>query len=391
MFKKFFSDSKSSSKNKNYDSFTLIVIFILLLLIGFFIILSCAPDYKYLFSTINKDPSYFRFAKHILHHTFFIFIGLATFILTGLLINYKKYQKVFNFPTPLILYIITTTLLVMPFFFAAHKGAHRWINLKIFSFQPSELAKIALIIVLADFLSRKQKYINDLKYQIVPAAYFLIFALIIFFQKDFGTFILLALTYITMFFVAGIDYKKIFAAFAGLISVSAVLIMLFPYRLKRILDFANSIFDMSAASYNIKLSLVAFGSGGLFGKGPGNSEMKLEHLPERHTDFIFPIIGEEYGFLGTMLVIFLFVMLMKTGMSISKNCTDDFGKYLALGITITMTLQVLINMAMTTNLIPAKGLPLPFISYGGSSMLISCLMLGVLFNVSRSQYIKNEK
>ena len=157
------------------------------------------------------------------------------------------------------------------------------------------------------------------------------------------------------------------------------------------MDYVNSVFDMSAASYNVKLSLVAFGSGGLFGKGPGNSEMKLEHLPERHTDFIFPIIGEEYGFIGTLIVIFLFIMLMKTGLSISKTCSDDFGKYLAFGITVTMTMQVLINMAMTTNLIPTKGLPLPFISYGGSSMLISCLMLGILFNISRSQYIKNEK
>ncbi len=385
MFKYFFNGQQTSTKNKNYDSRFLVIIFVLLLLIGFLVILSCAPDYKYLFSAAKNDPSYLRFAKHIFQHSFFIFIGIAAFSLTGFIIDYKKYQKFFNINTPVFLYITTAVLLAMPFLFAAHKGAHRWINLKVFSFQPSELAKIALIIVLADFLSRKQKYINELKYQIVPAIYFAVFALILVFQKDFGTFVLLALTYISMFFIAGIDYKKIFTAFAGLISASAVLIMLFPYRLKRILDFINSVFDMSAASYNIKLSLVAFGSGGLFGKGPGNSEMKLEHLPERHTDFIFPIIGEEYGFIGTIIVIFLFVMLMNTGLSISKNCQDNFGKYLAFGITVTMTLQVLINMAMTTNLIPAKGLPLPFISYGGSSMLISCLMLGILFNISRNK------
>ena len=138
------------------------------------------------------------------------------------------------------------------------------------------------------------------------------------------------------------------------------------------------------------MALVAFGSGGIFGKGPGESEMKLDHLPERNTDFILPIIGEEYGFIGTCLVIILFIWLMNTGFSISKNCPDKFGKYLAFAITCVITFQVLINMAMAVNLIPAKGLPLPFISYGGSSMVVSCLMIGILFNISESSNKTNE-
>ncbi len=385
MFKYFLIDKKTSPKTKNYDSRFLIIIFALLLLIGFFVILSCAPDYKYLFSAAKNDPSYLRFAKHILQHSLFIFIGLVSFYFTGFVIDYKKYRKIKNLNTPLILYIFTMFTMFLPFLSSAHKGAHRWIDLKFFSFQPSELAKISLIIILADFLSRRQKHINNPKYNIVPLTYFMIFSLLLVFQKDFGTFVLLSFTYIAMFFIAGIELKKIFSLIIGLASVCIVLVMLFPYRVTRITNYINSFSNKSEISYNIKLSLIAFGSGGLFGKGPGNSEMKLEHLPERHTDFIFPIIGEEYGFAGTLVVIFLFIMLMITGISVSKNCKDDFGKYLAFGITVTMTLQVLINMAMTTKLIPPKGLPLPFISYGGSSMLISCLMLGILFNISRSK------
>ena len=178
--------------------------------------------------------------------------------------------------------------------------------------------------------------------------------------------------------------KKIFAVFATLVSSAAILIIMYPYRLQRIKDFKNAFFDVSAASYNIKHAMVAFGSGGFNGKGPGQSEMKLLHLPEMHTDFIFPIIGEEYGFLGTTFVISLFIIFMIVALSINKNCKDSFGKYLSLGITVIIISQVLINMAMTISLFPAKGFPLPFISYGGSSMIISCLMVGILFNIARS-------
>lgn len=376
MFKYFFDDKKTSTNNKNYDSRVLMIIFVLLLLIGFLVILSCAPDYKILF----KSSSYYRYISHIIKQFGYIFVGLIFFVLTAFVFNYKKYQKLHFW-----IYAFSSFLMIVPFFCRAHKGAHRWIEFFGVSFQPSELMKIAIIIVIADFISRKQKYINIWKYNTIPIIYFSIFAVLISVQKDLGTFMLLAATYLLMFFVAGLSYKKLGTYILVLLSSLAVLVIVAPHRIKRLLDFKNPFVSISDAAYNIKISLIAFGSGGLFGKGPGNSEMKLEHLPERHTDYIFPILGEEYGFFGTMVVIFLFVMLMNTGLSISKNCRDDFGKYLAFGITVTMTMQVLINMLMTTNLIPSKGLPLPFISYGGSSMLISCLMVGILFNISRSK------
>lgn len=364
------------TNNKNHNSAALIIIFVLLLLIGFMIILSCAPDYKILF----KTSSYYRYMSHIVKQSGYIFVGLLFFVFTAFVFNYKKYQKL-HFP----IFLFSSILMIAPFFCRAHKGAHRWIEFFGVSFQPSELIKIALIIVLADFLSRKQKYINIPKYHIVPISYFFVFAVLISIQKDLGTFFLLAMTYMLMLFISNIDYKKIGVYFLGLITSLSILVLIAPHRIKRLLDFKNPFVAVSDAAYNIKIALIAFGSGGLFGKGPGNSEMKLEHLPERHTDFIFPIIGEEYGFIGTMVVISLFIILMTIGFSISRNCRDEFGKYLAFGITVTMALQVIINMAMTTGIIPPKGLPLPFISYGGSSMLISCIMVGILFNISRSK------
>ncbi len=374
--------TKNSERKKNRTHLVLTGITTLLILIGFLTILSCAPDYKNLF----KDPSYYKYMSHIVKQFGFILAGFGIFIIAALGIDYKKYQKF-----RLYIYTITTILLFIPFFCKAHNGAHRWIELPLgFTVQPSELAKITFVIMIADYLTRKQKYINFFKYNIIPLFYFALFAVIILFQKDLGTVVLLASVLLSMFFIAGIDLKKIFAVIGTFAVSASALIFLFPYRLQRIIDYKNSLFDMSQASHNVKMALVAFGSGGIFGKGPGESEMKLDHLPERNTDFILPIIGEEYGFIGTCLVIILFIWLMNTGFSISKNCPDKFGKYLAFAITCVITFQVLINMAMAVNLIPAKGLPLPFISYGGSSMVVSCLMIGILFNISESSNKTNE-
>lgn len=364
--------SNNINRETNKDHIVLVSIVSLIILIGIVAICSCTP----IMSQIRYGSPY----KFIIKHLLFIFMGISAFFITGFLINYKKYQK-FN----KLIYWTSFITLFLPFVFGhAQKGAHRWISLGPVNFQPSELAKIAIIIIMADFLSRRQKEINNIKYNIMPALYFLLFIAVILCQKDLGTVILLAVVCMAMFFVAGISFKKIFAVFATLISSAAILIIMYPYRLQRIKDFKNAFFDVSAASYNIKHAMVAFGSGGFNGKGPGQSEMKLLHLPEMHTDFIFPIIGEEYGFLGTTFVISLFIIFMIVALSINKNCKDSFGKYLSLGITVIIISQVLINMAMTISLFPAKGFPLPFISYGGSSMIISCLMVGILFNIARS-------
>ena len=375
MTKLFFNNNENINKTTNKDHILLISIVSLIIFIGIITICSCTP----IMSQIRFGSPYRFIFKHLL----FIFIGIGAFFVTGFLIDYKKYQKI-NKP----IYWTSFIMLFLPFVLGhAQKGAHRWISFGPLNFQPSELAKIAIIIVMADFLSRRQSKINDIKYNVIPAVYFLLFITVILLQKDLGTVILLAAACTAMFFIAGISLKKIFAVIAALVSSAALLIIMYPYRLQRILDFKNAFFDVSSASYNVKAAMVAFGSGGFNGKGPGQSEMKLLHLPEMHTDFIFPIIGEEYGFLGTTFVIFLFIILMNVALSINKNCKDLFGKYLSFGINVIIISQVIINMAMTISLFPAKGFPLPFISYGGSSMIVSCLMIGVLFNIARSNNI----
>lgn len=363
-------NANNISKNKDYID--LIVTVSLILVCGITIMCSVTP----IMAEIKFSNAYIFIIKHLV----FIFIGILFFLLTGFKIDYKKYQGMSKY-----IYVFAVLSLITPLIFGEEtKGAVRWIQLGPLNFQPSEFAKIALIIIMADFLARKKKTINVFKYNIIPILYLGVMVLFIAFQRDLGTNVLLTLVWLSMFIVAGLNFKKIFIFVLPAVTLFTLLIVTSDYRTKRIIDYVKSINDISLASYNVKASLVAFGSGGLFGKGPGQSEMKLLHLPEMHTDFIFPIIGEEFGLMGTLVIIYLFISLFKTGKSISGNCNDEFGKYLSFGIITMITCQSIINIAMTIGLLPAKGLPLPFISYGGSSMLFSMIMVGILFNIARS-------
>ncbi|MBQ1609507.1 MAG: FtsW/RodA/SpoVE family cell cycle protein [Elusimicrobia bacterium] len=182
----------------------------------------------------------------------------------------------------------------------------------------------------------------------------------------------------------------------------SVAIAIKPYRRKRVLTYCKPIIQFflnkkdidsekasiekikDSDSYNTDIAFAAFGSGGWHGKGAGKSDTKLRYLPEKQTDYIFPIIGEEYGLLGTLVTVFLFILFTKIALSINNKCKDDFGKFLSFGIMLTITGQALINMGMTTGIFPSKGIPLPFISYGGSAMLINCYMVGILINIART-------
>ena len=317
--------------------------------------------------------------KYLIRHIFFAVVGLLTFLFCGFLVDYKYYEKL-KYP----IFIGVIFLLIFSVFFGhSAKGAVRWIPLPLgFRFQPSELVKITIIIVMADFIARKKKYINLNNNMIAPLLYIAIPCILIG-KQDLGTVILISVTWLIMLFVSGLSWKKTISIFALLLSGYAVYIIIKPHRIKRIVDYVNSVFDIYSAHPNVKAALVAFGSGGLFGKGPGAGEMKLRHLPELHTDFIFPIVGEEFGFFGSLITIFLFLAILFCGLLITKNCKNEFGKNLAFGITIIFFLQVMINMGMTTGIIPTKGMTLPFISYGGTSMITSMMMMGILFNIAK--------
>ncbi len=361
---------KKNRSGKQYH-ILLLIILISLVLIGIHFIISVTP--------VMAQMRFSNEYMFIIRHFLYVAIGTCLFFITGFKIDYRKYQKWSKK-----IYIVALILLVVVILVGqARKGATRWINLGFITFQPSEFAKMALAIVMSDFLARKQRMINLWENDIKAIVYLAGFVGLIIMQKDFGTSFLMASVWLAMMFIAGVEQKRFWVTLGCMFCVFSGFILMQQYRIKRFLDYINSFFDISLAQYNIKHALIAFGSGGCFGKGPGQSEMKLLHLPEMHTDFIFAIIGDEYGFMGAVFIICLFICFLSVGIFISRNCENDFGKYLAFSISLLFAIQALINMATTTGVFPAKGMPLPFISYGGTSMLISMTMAGVLFNIAR--------
>ncbi len=202
-------------------------------------------------------------------------------------------------------------------------------------------------------------------------------------QKDFGTIAFLGVIYTVILLIHGFSWKRVLITDLIFVIFATPLVLKQSYRMVRINDYLPALLDWTKSSDNVRNAIIALGSGGFFGKGFGQSEMKLLHLPEAHTDFIFPIIGEELGFLGVLIIVFSFVYIMLKAFKISEQCDDYFGKNLSFTIGIMFAVQAAINTGMSIGVLPAKGMPLPFISYGGSSMLYSLITIGILLNISR--------
>ena len=259
--------------------------------------------------------------------------------------------------------------------------AKRWLALGPLQFQPSELAKPAVVLAFATLFSANINILDEKKFPF----YFLFAAMLflIFKQPNLSMVILLCMTSMVLYFVAGGRIKTILAAFAVAVPVLPFLIL--GYQKQRILVWLDPQKDPHNAGYNIIQSLVAFAGGGFFGVGFGNSKQKLSWLPEGHTDFIFAVIAEEFGFLGCFFIICLFAMFAYRGFIVAKRCPDMFGKLLAVGITFSICFQALMNISVASSFLPATGIPLPFISYGGSSLFVSLCMFGVLLNISKKR------
>lgn len=259
--------------------------------------------------------------------------------------------------------------------------ARRWLVIGPLQFQPSEMAKPALVLYFATLFSKDCRIIDPNKYP-----FYFIFTLMLIFvymQPNLSMIILLLMTSLVMYYAAGGSAKIISSAFG--IGALAVATTIRGYQLQRIKVWWNPFLDALGSGYNIIQSMVAFSSGGFFGVGFGNSKQKLSWLPEGHTDFIFAIIGEEFGFIGCFFLICLFCVFLHRGFIISKKCPDMFGKLLAIGITFSICFQALTNMSVASSFVPATGIPLPFISYGGSSLMVSLCMIGVLINISKKR------
>ncbi len=265
-------------------------------------------------------------------------------------------------------------------------GANRWLRFAGLSFQPSEFARFALVIFLAYSLSKKKERLREFTIGFLPHVAVLgVLAGLIFMQPDFGSVVLLcALTWVVLF-VAGVPVSHLFVGAMAILPLVYFLMGNAEYRLKRIMTFFDPWQYPADEGYQIVHSLMAFGSGGVWGAGIGKGYQKLFYLPEPHTDFIFSVIGEELGLMGIMVILLLYALILWRGVVVAKGARDYFGSILAIGMTISLGFQVCVNMAVTLGLLPTKGLTLPFLSYGGTSLLMSMATIGVLMNIGDSK------
>lgn len=324
-------------------------------------------------SSAFKDSTYF-FSRQL----GFVFVGL---ILMAFLSQY--YHKIQRRINPTYIVLITWALLIIPLFMSPIAHVHRWISLGPINIQPSEIAKLSLIIYMAHFLNNASGKINKSWKPLIPALIVVFITLgLISMAPDLGTPTLMFCVFIMMIFVAGAKIRYIASMLAASMVFGIYLIMKFPYRVERIFAFLSPEGTSQEAGYQLMQSFLAIGSGGWFGKGMGNSQIKLEYLPAAHTDFIFSIMAEETGMIVMFLIIILFCAFLCRGIALAKGAKDHYNSFLIFGITVTIIFQAFFNMGVALGLVPTKGLPLPFFSYGGSSIMITLAMIGILLNAA---------
>lgn len=357
---------------------TLLIVVAFLVIIGFLAIFSATAP-KCLDE--GGNPAQFLFKQLIC----FVagFVGLKFFM------NYD-YKKLADWNVIIMASILIALFLVdfTPLGVTVN-GAKRWINLAGFQLQPSEFAKPAVVLLLANAFRKDANLFDQNKW---VWAFFPIIAMagLIFIQPNLSMVILLGMTTVVMYMAAG-GSMKLFLSCVGTMFATVVIgltTIIKPYQLQRIKTWRHPELDPLGAGYNIIQSLIAFASGGFSGVGYGGSIQKLSYLPECHTDFIFAIIAEELGFVGCVLVIGLFFTFMQRGFLIAARCPDMYGKLLAVGITFSIVFQAFMNMSVASSFLPTTGVPLPFISYGGSSLIVSLIMVGILLNISKKRIKK---
>jgi len=355
---------------KKLDKYILISV-ILISLFGLLMIYSSSTiwaEYKF------NDP--YKFLK-----TQGIFLIIGYFLIYTISnIPYKTYLKYSNII--LISCIILLILVLIPGIGTVRNGSRSWFGIGSLGIQPSEFAKIGIIIFTSKYLTNNK--IKDIKTSVLPilSIVLLIFGLIML-QPDFGTGIIIVMTIIVLLFISGVKMNFfIKLGVLGLIGI-ITLIIIAPYRLKRIISFLNPWADPLGSGFQIIQSLYAIGPSGLLGAGLGNSVQKHFYLPEPQTDFIFSIISEELGFMGVIIVSTLFITIIYRGLRTSIKQEDNFAKYLAFGLTFSIAFQTILNLMVVVGLIPVTGVTLPFLSYGGSSLLVSMINIGILLNISK--------
>ncbi len=352
------------------------IFIIVAILIGIGIVMIYSASAIYAFEKLG-DNLYF-----LKRHIIYLAVGLIlTFFMMGIDMNILK-----RFSKPMIaISIFLLVLVLIPHVGREAAGARRWFRVGFINFQPSELAKLTLIVYIADVMSRKRNLAKSFLYGYLPPIIILgtVVGLILL-EPDLGTAIAIATITLMMLFVSGVRVSHIIASILASLPVLYFLLFSVPYRRKRMLVFLNPWADKRGTGFQIIQSFVALGSGGLFGVGLGQSRQKLFYLPASHTDFIFSIIGEELGFIGTASVVILFILFVWQGMRVAFKAEGKFERLLSLGIVSLIALEAIINIGVTAGALPTKGLPLPFISYGGSALIFHLMAIGLLLNIAKS-------
>ena len=306
--------------------------------------------------------------------------GIAAMVV-AMKLDYRRYKHpavVFSFLG------VTSLLLISVFLLDRAHNTHRWIHFGGLSFQPSEMAKPALILFLAFFLESRTNSMRDWRNTLLPAvAPTLVFLGLIVFQPDLGTAIACAAITACMMFVAGLDLRYLGYAFVASLLPLYFLIFHVAYRRDRVMAFLNPYSDPQRSGFHIIQSMIAVSTGGITGVGLMEGKQKLFYLPEPHTDFIFAVTAEELGLVGSLIVIALFAIFLWRGLRTAVRTQDMFGRFLAVGITSMVVVQACINISVVLGMMPTKGIPLPFVSYGGSSLFVTLACVGVLLNVSK--------
>lgn len=369
------STGKTARKKRNPVDGTLVVILILLLLAGLLVLFSAT----YYTAQDRGDP-----LSEVRKQLIGIGLGFAAMLVTSR-IPYRFWRDTWVVVGSLAVSAVLLILVIIPGIGRYLNGSRRWLSIGGLSFQPSEIAKLAVVLYMATTLTYRGKNIRFLFRGIVPVLLVPgVLFLLILQQPNLSTAGSILIVSLLMVLMAGAKWQHLGLLGAGGLAVGAFYAWSAPYRRERLLSFTDPFAKMSDEGYQLSQSLIAFGSGGLFGMGLGMGRQKYAYLPYPESDFIFAIVGEDFGLLGCLAVVMLFTAFTVAGMRIATRCRDKFGALLAAGITCTISVQAFLNMGVVVGLLPTTGLPLPFFSAGGTSISITMAAVGILLNISRS-------
>lgn len=356
--------------NNRIDIWILIPI-LMLIGLSFGVVYSASSSWS---ARMSGGDSMLLFRNHLIRAVAGVFmIFLFSRIDYRYLVKYRKYLM--GLVLIFLLYLLIANV-------GATKGAVRWIRIGGMSFQPVDFVKYALIINLAYMLAHKKDYMWSLYYSYLPMLlYVIIVAGLVALQPNISSAVVIFIASMMMFFIGKVKVKHLAFTFLSVLPIGALYIISKSYAMNRITAFTGSA-NNDDASYQLSQAVIGFGNGSILGVGPGNSNQKEFFLPQSYDDFVFAIVGEEYGFIGTFAVIALFALFVYKGYKLSKNMQDDFGRYLAFGITTIIAMNAVINMMVATGVIPTTGVTLPFVSYGGTSIIFNSIAVGILLNIS---------